>query len=96
MRTEQQHKGDLLAEVSLLVNVFHFLTLSLREAWSAHTDKVLTYLSCSYRLNHYLVLQQALGIDPSWAGITSVKHQPWEGEDAAQKNVHQSNKKEPL
>lgn len=43
MRTEQQHKGDLLAEVSLLVNVSHFLTLSLREARSAHTDKVLTY-----------------------------------------------------
>lgn len=96
MRRQQQHRGDLLAEVSWLVNVSHFLTLSLREAWFAHTDKALTYLSCSYRLNHYLVLQQALGIDPSLAGITNVKHQPWEGEDAAQKNVHQSNNKEPL
>lgn len=74
MRTEQQHRGDLLAAVSWLVNVSHFLTLSLREAWSAHTDKVMPYLSCSYRLNHYLVLQQTLGIDPSLAGITSVKH----------------------
>lgn len=60
------------------------------------TDKVLAYLSCSYRLNHYLESQQALGIDPSLVGITSVKHLPWEGEDAAQKNVHQSKKKEPL
>lgn len=93
MRTEQQHRGDLLAQVSWLVNVSHFLTLLLREAWSAHTDKVLAYLSCSYRLNHYLELQQALGIDPSLAGITRVKHQPWEGKDAAQKNMHQSKKK---
>lgn len=96
MRTEQQHRGDLLAEVSWLVNASHFLTLSLREAWSAHTDKVLAYLSCSYRLNHYLVLQQALGIDPSLAGITNVKHEPQEGEDAAQKNMRQSKKKEPF
>lgn len=96
MRTEQQHRGDLLAEVTWRVNVSHFLTLSLREAWSAHADKVLAYLSCSYRLNHCLLLQQAWDIDPSLAGITSVKHQPWEGEDAAQKNVHQSKKKEPL
>lgn len=53
MRIEQQHRGDLLAEVSWLVHVSYFLTLSLREARCAHTDKVLAYLSCSYSLNHY-------------------------------------------
>lgn len=93
MRIEQQHRGDLLAEVSWLVHVSYFLTLSLREARCAHTDKVLAYLSCSYSLNHYLVLQQVLGIYPSLAGITRVKHQPWEGKDAAQKSMHQSKKK---
>lgn len=52
--------------------------LSHREAASAHADKVLASLSHSYRLNHYLVLQQALGIDPNLGGVTSAKHQQWE------------------
>lgn len=36
---------------------------------------MLAYLSCCYTLNHYLVLQQALGIDPNLGGITNAKCQ---------------------
>lgn len=47
------------------------------EALSAHADKALAYLSCSYTLNHYLVWHQASGIDPNLGGVTSAKHQLW-------------------
>lgn len=74
-KPKQQQRGNLLAQARCLVNISHFLTPSHREALSAHTDTMLDNLSCSYKLNHYLGLQQALGIDSNWGGVTSAKHQ---------------------
>jgi len=47
--------------------------LSHRETLSARADKVLAYLSCNYRLNHHLVLQRALGIDPNLGRVNKCK-----------------------
>lgn len=63
--TQQQQRGNLLAEARWLVNTSHFLMLSHRKTLSVHHDEMLSDLSGSYRLNHYLVLQQALCIDPN-------------------------------
>lgn len=78
MRTAPRNQSSSREAMCWLVNRSHFMMLSHREALSAHTNKVLPYLSCSYTLNHYLVLQQAMGIDPNLGGITSAKYQLWE------------------